>query len=92
MVAFSSNEHNVQIAAVLMDFDANNIRPGAPFQQVDKHRVFFSIPDKSQAIKCFKDFNKIRALIPGSRHKLYYVRPEDVFVKYADIEAQLYYE
>lgn len=29
-------------------------------------------------------------MIPGARHKLYYVRPDEIFVKLADIEAEKY--
>lgn len=31
-------------------------------------------------------------MIPGARHKLYYVRPDEIFLKYADIAAEKFYE
>lgn len=44
------------------------------------------------AIKCFKDFLSAgKVYIPGARPKLYFVRPEPVFVKFGDQEAEAFY-
>ena len=82
--------------ALLMDFNAINIRfeqPKFKSAQNDKHQVYFSIKERDQAVSCYEyfAFNKSKVNIPGSRPQLYYIRPEAVFVKQADIEAEKYY-
>lgn len=73
-----------------MDYDA--LPRFGPPSQPDKHKVFFSIKDKEKALQAYRDLGvKKQVKIPGARFILYYVRPEEVFVKYGDIEAEKYY-
>lgn len=58
--------------------------------------MYFSIKARETAARCFEAFNLVRDRasrihVPGSRCQLYYVRPESVFVKFGDIEAEKYY-
>ena len=73
-----------------MDFNAENFRFERPID--DRQKVHFIIKEKEDAKKCFMTFERTRELIPGARHKLYYVRPDEILVKYADIEAAKFYE
>lgn len=76
-----------------MDYDAQPRFGQLAPNDRDRYKVFITIKDKEQALRCYQDFsmpNKIS--IPGARHKIYYVRPEEVFVKYGDIEAEKYYK
>lgn len=57
----------------------------------DKLRVFFEIENTEDAVKCLLDFFKDPYLNETTKAMIYYVKPEEVFVKYADIEADLYY-
>lgn len=68
-----------------MDFNAENLRFDRP--QNDRQKVHFSVKENEDAKKCFKRFDKERYIIPGARHKLYYVRPDEILLKYGDIEA-----
>lgn len=89
---FGLRDFNMDVTAILMDYDVENPRFGQ-LTQPDKLKVFFSIKEKEKAIQCYKDFTFNKAFrIPGARHKLYYVRPEEIFVKYGDIEAEKYYQ
>jgi len=77
-----------------MEYDAENPRfmvhhRGEP---VDRHRVFFNIKNKDKAIQCYKDFQQRKIRFEGSKSLMYLVLPEEVFVKYGDIEAAKYYE
>ncbi len=72
-----------------MDYNAENVKYGKP--DPEKYKVFFNVKTKEDALRCFKDFNTSKRIISGARHKLYYVRPDEIFLKYADIEAEKYY-
>jgi len=53
--------------------------------------VFFSVKDRDQALAVYDKFQKYAVNIPTARSKLYYSRPEEVFVKFGDSEAAKYY-
>lgn len=82
--------------ARLMDYDAEEPRSQTHKfgEQFDKHRIMFRIKNKEKAIQFWKDFvlNKNKRIHEGCRHKVYLQKPEDVFVKYGDIEAEKYYK
>lgn len=79
-----------------MDYDAIDPR----FQthrigeQFDKHRVMFRIKIKEKAIQFWQDFvlRKGKRIHEGCRHNVYLQKPEEIFVKYGDIEAEKYYK
>lgn len=88
-MVFSSPDFNINVGSNLFDFNAIDLKYGR--SDPEKYKVFFNILDRDEAINCFKVFNTKRNMITGARHKLYYVRPDDIFVKYADIEAVKFY-
>jgi len=57
--------------------------------------VFFSVKDRDQALGVYDKFqkgvydkfHKNAVTVPAARSKLYYIRPEEVFVKFGDSEA-----
>lgn len=93
ILVFASTDYNTALTEMLMEYDCENFRfqNVRPHETPDKHRVFFSIKNKEKAAEVFKTFNRKDFFIPGARQKLYYIRPEEIFVKYGDIEAELYY-
>ncbi|TNV83256.1 hypothetical protein FGO68_gene17489 [Halteria grandinella] len=90
ILVFSSQEFNVNVGVALIDFNATDVKYGRP--DAEKYKVFFNIIEREDAIRCFETFNFKRNMIPGARHKLYYVRPDEIFLKYADIAAEKFYE
>lgn len=51
---FSSQEFNIDVATVLMDFDAQNVKYGR--SDAEKYKVFFFVKTKEAAIACFQTF------------------------------------
>lgn len=83
------------LTSELMEYDASNIRfqQFKPSEPKDRQRVFFVINNKEKAIKCYEDFSFNRdKVIEGARFKIYLQKPEEILVKFGDIEAKKYYE
>ena len=79
-----------EITDALLTYDAEDIR----IHPVgDKLRVTFKINDKEKSMKCFGEFTTYPYLHPGQDSlKIYLTKPEEVFEKYGDEEAELYYK
>ena len=68
----------------------------------DKIRFLFNIDDRDKAIDCFKFFSKFNHDLKNNKKhedfdlkeqiKIYLQKEEDVFVKYGNEEAELYYQ
>jgi hypothetical protein len=80
---FGSGDYNAEITAVLFDFTPDNVKFDRP--NPERQKVFFNIASKDDAKKCFIFFDRNRRIIPAARHKLYYVRPDEILLKYADL-------
>lgn len=84
-----------EIGFKLMDYNAENLR----FQQhnrseiVEKHRLFFIVKEKELSIKLWDDLHdRSFHFHPEVKHIIYLSKPEELYVKYGDIEAAKYYE
>lgn len=57
----------------------------------NKLRIQFKIEDRENAMSCFEAYSYNSRLTPeGDKGVIYYVKPEDIFEKYGDIEAEKY--
>ena len=93
ILVFASPDYNMVVQDILMDLGAENFRfqTFRHYETPDKHRVFFSVKEREQALAIYDKFQKYLVPIPAARSKLYYSRPEEVFVKFGDSEAEKYY-
>jgi hypothetical protein len=93
ILVFASQDYNMMVSDILMDLGAENFRFQSvrPNETPDKHRVFFSVKDRDLALDIYDKFQGYKVKIPAARLKLYYTRPEEVFVKFGDIEAEKFY-
>lgn len=57
----------------------------------NKLRIQFKIEDREMAKKCFEDYS-YNPILNEERDKatIFYVKPEEIFEKYGDIEAEKY--
>ena len=83
------------MAEVISSYDASDIRihtlPDG--KTGEKLRVLFNIKDKQKSIDCYKNFHESPSkMFEGFRTVLFLIKPEDIFVKYGDEEADRYYK
>jgi hypothetical protein len=92
LIEFGSQSFDQEIMERLKDYDAEQPRSqthkiGSKF---DKHRILFTIKAKEKAIQFWQDFvmDKSKRIHECCRHKIYLQMPEEVYIKYSDIEAE----
>ena len=57
-------------------------RIGDPKDSLDRHRVYFNVIDRENAIRFYSDFQRKRVRIGGAKIFLYLVMPEEIFIKH----------
>lgn len=50
----------------------------------------FAIKNKEKALECYSTFHNSKQSFEGAKTVLFLNKPEEIFVKYGDIKAELY--
>lgn len=74
----------------LSNYEAISPRISFLHDDRDKLRVMFRIKDKEKAKKCYQDFYQSYSIIQGAKTFIFLIKPEELYVKYGDIEAEIY--
>ena len=88
----NQNRYEEEVRDVLIGLGAEDLK-SSHVREGDKIRFLFTIQEQSKAVACFDRITKHPEMNGGvNTAKIFYVKPEPVFMKYADEEAKAYFD